>query len=97
MPLFNVDIVYRAVIQADTPQAACVVAVQERLNIEGDSMEPRIELAGRVRAPSDLEDGWTEADTPYGGDGAASIRQLLLADAAPERDPLTMDMFEEQA
>jgi len=96
MPLFNIDIVYRAVIQADTPKAAGVVAMQERLNIEGDSMEPRIELAGRVRVAADLEDGWTEADAPYGGDGATSIHQLLLTDAAPERDPLTMDMFEAQ-
>ena len=95
MPLFNIELVYRAVIQGDDAEAALAAARRERRDIEGDCAEPRYDLAGQVRAPADLKDGWTESDTPYGGDGATTIGQLLLAAQwQPDRDTRTIDMFE---
>ncbi|MGX6564890.1 hypothetical protein [Cupriavidus necator] len=96
MPLYNIELVYRAVIQADDGEAALAAARRERRDIEGDCAEPRYEMVGRVRTPADLEDGWTETDSPYGGNGSASIGRLLLAaDVQPERDTRTIDMFEQ--
>lgn len=96
MPLFNVELVYRAVIQADDAEAALAVARRDRRDIEGDCAEPRYDLIGRVRAPADLKDGWSESDTPYGGDGSPSIGLLLLAaECPPDRDTRTIDMFED--
>ncbi|UIF89186.1 hypothetical protein [Cupriavidus sp. UYPR2.512] len=95
MPLFNVKLVYRAVIQADDAEAALAIARRHRRDIEGDCAEPRYDLAGTVRALGDLKDGWTESDTPYGSDGSASIGLLLAAECPPERDTRTIDMFED--
>lgn len=94
MPLFNVELIYRAVIQADDAEAALAIARRDRHDIEGDCVEPRYDLTGRVRAPADLKDGWTDSDTPYGGDGSTSIALLLeAAECPPDRDTRTMDMF----
>ncbi|BDB30115.1 hypothetical protein D9M68_189060 [compost metagenome] len=87
MPLYNTEIVYRAVIQADDAEAALVATKRERRDIEGDCAEPRYELVGPYRTPADFEDGWTETDYPYCGLGSAYIGQILLAeDGQPERD-----------
>ncbi|MBY4898674.1 hypothetical protein [Cupriavidus sp. AU9028] len=93
MPLYNVDIVYRAVIHAGDASAALQVAMQERSEIE-DAREPRYKVAGPIRTAKDLDGNWSESDRPYGGLALPSIRELLKTDSGSEqRDTRTIDMF----
>lgn len=93
MPLYNVDIVYRAVIHAGDASAALQIAMQDRSEIE-DSREPRYKVAGPIRTAKDLDSSWFESDRPYGGLALPSIRELLKADSGNQhRDTRTIDMF----
>lgn len=92
MPLYNVDVIYRAVIDAPDSASACLVARRERRDDE--SREPRYQLAGKVLSSADLAHGWADQDRPYGGNGL-SIRELLTNEQCrPDRDTRTIDMFE---
>lgn len=94
MLLYNVDVIYRAVIHAADSSAAYVAAMRERSDIEDASREPRYQLAGKVLSSADLAHGWTDHDRPYGGSGL-SIRELLKTEQCrPDRDTRTIDMFE---
>ncbi|TWG87876.1 hypothetical protein L602_001500000090 [Cupriavidus gilardii J11] len=94
MPLYNVDVIYRAVIHAADPSAAYDAAMCERRAIDDESREPRYELAGKVLSSADLAHGWTDQDRPHGGNGS-SIGELLKHEQChPDRDTRTIDMFE---
>lgn len=91
---FEVEIIHRAVIEADDLSDAFFVAEEKKRAILWDD-EGDIEVVGEVTSLKCLPQGWSDSCIPYGGDCATRLKDLL-PEEEPARDIKTIDIFAEK-
>lgn len=93
MKVYMVELRTVAAIVAADETAAYLVAQRKQREILNDT-EPDITVQTQAKSLAELTDGWTPDALPYGGDGSATLADLL-PEQLPERDTRTIDMFQE--
>lgn len=92
--LFEVEMIVRAVVAADSDTHAWQVAVRDRREIVGDS-DADFDVVTEIKRETDLPEGWDAECIPF-GDGNERIAEYL-DNPPPVRDTKTIDMFSEGA
>lgn len=92
--LFIVEISTTTIVARNDWADARRNASSHMYDIIGDCV-PEIDVAGEVKGLDRLPEGWDPMCLPYGGDGETRLKDLL-PETEPERDTLTIDMFEER-
>lgn len=93
--LFEVEIIVRAVVVADTMSEALHVAYRNRRDMVRDS-DLECDVVCEIKSESHLPEGWDSECIPYGSEDDSRIGDYL-DNLPPERDTRTIDMFGAQA
>lgn len=94
--IYEVEITYVTLVEAESEEDAHWNASSEIREITNDS-EPEIHVDRKIKSLDKLPHPWDGKCLPYGGDGAQRLNEILPAteaEAAPEKDTKTIDMFE---